>query len=751
MRRWFDRHSGSLSRIGDNEVMDGLSALEGRVLLSAIPVTTVNDVIDANDGVTSLREAVILANADAAADEIILEAGAYFFAIGGPGEDGAMTGDLDILEDVTIRGAGSGVTLIDAGGLDSVFDVLGNSNVDVRFQDLTITGGDGAGRGGILARDAEVIVQNVVISNNNVGIRNGGSGGVQLINSTVLDNNISGISNTDTAMLTIENSTIVGNDAGALGDGGGIFVFNDNTVNIINSTISGNTAGRDGGGIYLASGGTVNITNSTISGNTATGQGGGIGFGALGDVTINSSTIANNTAGVAGGGISNVIGNVSAHNSIFAGNLAAGLPNDVRGNLVSGGYNLISNSSDLSLIGGNDDLLDVDPLLGGLADNGGPTLTHLPLEGSPAIDTGDPGLTLVEDQRGLERPLGGNTIDRGSVEEESVMQGPNLQILSNGLSNDLIEDADGNLHVIYHDAQAGTLRHQVRDVNGDWSPSTLVDNTSAEVGVFVDAVLADDGTTIGAAYYDAFNGDLRYAEFDGTNWTNELVHERRTVGLYPSVMFDDNGNVNIAYYGKTSGDLLFASNEGGTWDIILVDSTDDVGRYPSLATNPTTGQRSVAYENSTDGRFLFAEQLVGDQWNINTIEATVGGGGFTSLVFDEFGRPAVSYYDAQNADLKFSMRFGPNWFNNVVAEKRSQGLYTTLTVEPGEIAITFYNKTNDSLVRATSAQFNDPWAFAELATDGGRWARSVELASGQFAFTWFRTASENLTVQVIDL
>ena len=78
-----------------------------------------------------------------------------------------------------------------------------------------------------------------------------------------------GILNADTATLTIINSTLSGNTAGL---GGG--VFNSGTLIIINSTCSSNMA-SEGGGIYNSGSGMLTITNSTFSGNAASETGGG--------------------------------------------------------------------------------------------------------------------------------------------------------------------------------------------------------------------------------------------------------------------------------------------------------------------------------------------------------------------------------------------------------------------------------------------------------------------------------------------
>ena len=168
-------------------------------------------------------------------------------------------------------------------------------------------------------------------------------------------------------------------------------------MTITNSTFSSNSAG-DGGGGAIMNKGTLTITNSTISGNSA----GGIG---------------------SGGGIRNN-GTATVKNTIVANNIAGFLGPDCNGIFNSDGNNLIEDSSFCTGFtnGQNGDITGVDPVLDALADNGGPTLTHALLEGSPAVDavpvadcTEIEGGALTNDQRGIDRPQG-DACDIGAFE-----------------------------------------------------------------------------------------------------------------------------------------------------------------------------------------------------------------------------------------------------------------------------------------------------------------------------------------------
>jgi hypothetical protein len=258
--------------------------------------------------------------------------------------------------------------------------------------------------------------------------RTEGSGSsLTIVDSTVSGSSGVGVYNTSygSATTTILNSTLTGNYAGGGISTSGFEGFTQVTVS--NSTISGNSVDGGGGGIASDYSG-VSIVNSTISGNSAV-SGGGIG-GSNSGITVVNSTITGNSAEV-GGGISVANGSLHVANSTLSGNSAVsggGIYNDQfqyfssaveisnailnagalgenifnnGGTVTSDGYNLSSDDGGGYLTGPGDQI-NTDPLLGPLQDNGGPTLTHMPLPGSPAIDAGDPNFTPPPfyDQRG---------------------------------------------------------------------------------------------------------------------------------------------------------------------------------------------------------------------------------------------------------------------------------------------------------------------------------------------------------------
>jgi hypothetical protein len=226
----------------------------------------------------------------------------------------------------------------------------------------------------------------------------------------------------DNAAVAITDITITNASSNQLGA-----IDNLGMLDISDCTISGNTAMANGAGINNS--GQLSMINSTLANNTSTysqfslgpsGDGGGLynsGQADLRDVTITGNSSIN------GGGIDN-IGILSLANTIVAGNTLKGGTTgpDVTGLVTSLGHNLIgktdASSGWITTDFTGTTAKPLNPHLGPLTSNGGPTKTIAPLLGSVAINNGSvsllpPGITT--DQRGKPRTLNGK-LDIGAVE-----------------------------------------------------------------------------------------------------------------------------------------------------------------------------------------------------------------------------------------------------------------------------------------------------------------------------------------------
>ena len=275
------------------------------------------------------------------------------------------------------------------------------------------TGAAGSGGGVLVADSSSVTVVGGSISNNRA---NRAGAGIEVADDTATgsDGDPATTEGADT-VLSLTQVMVAGNTIATAnpGNGGGLHIGGAGEVTVLQSTFSNNEA-AEGAGLWAAGPSTLDVQLSTVSGNKATGVGGGVYDNGGATITLESVTVALNTAGGNGGGIvGQSASGFTFANTIVAGNTAAGTGPDCSGTFVSGDYNLIQTVTGCTITGATaNNITGQNPMLGPLADNGGPTMTHLPMGGSPVIDAGQSAFRF--DQRGLNRTDAQNDI--GSVE-----------------------------------------------------------------------------------------------------------------------------------------------------------------------------------------------------------------------------------------------------------------------------------------------------------------------------------------------
>ena len=308
-------------------------------------------------------------------------------------DDAAVSGDRDAFTTITDNtatgaeaGTGGGGIYVETGGMASIRYAVIDGNV--------ASGTAGSGGGLLVADGASATVAFSEITGNTA---NRAGGGVELFDDAMTSDAAGATS------VTLRTVTLDGNAIGtaAPGNGGGLHAGGAGMVTIRQSTVSNNTA-REGAGVWISGGGSADIESSTVSGNTATEDGGGVYDNGGAAIAIASSTVALNAAGGDGGGLVSQGTAFSFQNTVVAGNTATGDGADCNGTFSSGDYNLVGTTAGCTLNGSTDNTITgTDPMLGPLADNGGFTLTHLPMMGSPLIDNGMSQFAV--DQRGLGR------------------------------------------------------------------------------------------------------------------------------------------------------------------------------------------------------------------------------------------------------------------------------------------------------------------------------------------------------------
>jgi len=406
----------------------GIDSFQGTLALT--DTTFMSDTAGYGGGLAAVSATVTLANAgfvNNMADHLggsLFNQGSQVAATGASfsgGTAGGEGGGIKVINGgLSLHGAAlDGNTAQSGGGLDIDAGTL--QGTDITLSNNSATSGFG---GGLRIQNGAVTVSHFTVAGNHAS-RGGG------------------IDDYGTPM-TLDHLTLSGNSAA---HGAGLYNL-DGLFGATMATVSGNMASNAGGALYMDSGG-ISLFDATLSGNTAL-----FGAGAFvdgGDLTLASSTLSGNAANKAGGAIEHQGGVVLLEADTLSGNSAfqgGGLdegsafvtetitttdtiieagPKGANcfigvslgaGRIGSGGYNLSSDATCAPQFNQVGDLNSTDAHLGPLANNGGPTLTHLPGAGSPAIDAiplGANGCGLNNDQRAAPRPINGRC-DMGAVE-----------------------------------------------------------------------------------------------------------------------------------------------------------------------------------------------------------------------------------------------------------------------------------------------------------------------------------------------
>lgn len=372
---------------------------------AAFTVTNTDDT-----GTGSLRAAITNANAAKGSNTITISANGKI----------VLASPLPLLG-FTLTITGPGADKLTIQGSPGPAPVL-TSNATLQLSGVTITGGANAGNngGGILVMGGSLTLLNSTITGNTAALGGGIYSAGELV---ILSSTISG--NTGTGAIygggdiSVVDSTIANNQGTAI-----VSPVTGAILSIESSTISGNTDAAGIGGIQLQ-GGSAKIRNTTFSGNSGA-QGGD--FWTFSDGVTLALTNVTAVGGSAPALLFDHAATVTLRNTVLAGTgtrcSAGHLP-------TSQGHNLSSDTT-CNLTQATDKP-GVDPMLGPLAANGGPTRTHAPLAGSPVLNAGDGAGLVTNDQRGLPR-VQFAVVDIGAVEvsEPMVVTQPAPQTVAEG-------------------------------------------------------------------------------------------------------------------------------------------------------------------------------------------------------------------------------------------------------------------------------------------------------------------------------
>lgn len=264
--------------------------------------------------------------------------------------------------------------------------------------------------------------------------------------------------------------------------------------------------------------------------------------------------------------------------------------------------------------------------------------------------------------------------------------------------------ADGSVHIAYLDVNGGEdqLRYAIWD-GDEWS-FELVD--TGRVGWHCSLRLAPDGTPV-VTHYAFSDGDLRYSTRTDEGWVTEVVDADGAVGRKSSLRWTAEGVPRISYHDTSNDDLKLATRSGASWSLEVVDGADATGDYTSLALD-SEGAARIAYyrilsqSGDSGGDLRFATETP-EGWTLETVDSEGVVGHFVSMALDGDDAAHISYRDDDSGTLKYATQAGDSWSVEIVDADGNLGDFNTALALDGEgrPLVTYYDTDDGALRMAT--------------------------------------------------
>ncbi len=289
-----------------------------------------------------------------------------------------------------------------------------------------------------------------------------------------------------------------------------------------------------------------------------------------------------------------------------------------------------------------------------------------------------------------------------------------------GMASSIAVDGNGKVYISYYDVTNGKIK-LADTATGGWTINEIATVGANYINASTSIVLPPTfNYTSGYAYisfYDITNGDLKCATVQFLNGFAQpasiaVVDSTGDVGRYNSMTMDKNGKLHISYFDATNGDLKYATNGTGSWLTYTIDSAGVVGLYTSIKTD-SNGNVHISYldtgASAGDKRLKYITNASGS-WAPITIDnsfsgETVHDGEYTSIALDDNNKPHISYYDWDYGALRHATNatqygyWGWEWVDlQGTLPGSGVGQFTSIvSLGNGEFGISYFDATNGDL------------------------------------------------------